>query len=175
MSLLGDLVRLSPQLREDIRSHPATAYERMTTFGDPERLELDWEWKLFGPLFTAAGFSVNPFRSGVLFPEEPNGFARALDPPQVAEASARLDRTPFTALAPHLLGALVERDTVRVDYDYDSPTYGRPLPPERIVTPSFTDEELDSYRTRLTASYTDLTHFYRAATHNGECTVFWAA
>ncbi|MBM2617514.1 DUF1877 family protein [Actinoplanes sp. LDG1-06] len=182
MSLLGDLIRLSPELRDEIRSDPATAYDRVTTFDQPERLELDWEWKLFGPLFTIAGFRVNPFRSGVLFPDEQTAFgahgdARCLDPAQVAEAATQLERTPFAALAPHLRDALVERDTLRVDYDYDyeSPTYGQPLPPERIVTPTFPDEQIESYRTRLADPYADLTTFYRTAAHHGECTIFWAA
>src|SRR4051812_39674180 len=143
MSLLGDVIRLSPALREEIRADPSTAYDRVTSFGAPERLELDWEWKLFAPLFVAAGFRVNPFRSGTLFPDEATAFgaggnasARSLDPHQVAEAAALLEQTPFAVLAPRVSDALVERDTVRTDHDHGSPTYGKPLPPE----PRSTDE-----------------------------------
>ncbi|MBL7255258.1 hypothetical protein [Paractinoplanes lichenicola] len=180
MSLLGDLIRLSPGLREDIRGDPSTAYERVTKFGGAERLELDWEWKVFGPLFAAAGFGVNPFRSGALFPDAENAFgawgdSRSLDPAQVVEAAALLERTPFAALAPRLRDALVERDTVRVDYDFESPTYGQPLPPERIVTPVFSDERVEMYRIQLADRYDDLTGFFATAARHGECTIFWAA
>ena len=180
MSLLGDVIRLSPELREEIGADPSTAYERVTSFGGPERLELDWEWKLFAPLFAAAGFRVNPFRSGALFPDAETAFgawgdARSLDPQQVAEVAALLERTPFSILAPALRDALVERDTVRVDYDYESPTYGQPLPLERIVTPAFSDEQVESYRIRLADRYEDLTSFYSAAVRLAECTIFWAA
>ena len=180
MSLLGDVIRLSPELREDIRADPSTAYERVTMFGEQERLELDWEWKLFAPLFTAAGFRVNPFRSGELFPDAQTAFgawgdARSLDPHQVAEAAELLEQTPFTALAPNLRDALVQRDTVLIDYDYESPTYRQPLPPERIVTPTFSNERIESYRIQLAGRYDDLTTFYSAAARHGECTIFWAA
>ena len=180
MSVLGDVIRLSPELREQIRADSSTAYDRVTTFGGPQRLELDWEWKLFAPLFAAANFRVNPFRSGALFPDEQTAFgaggdARSLDPHEVAEAAALLEQTPFAVLATNLRGALVERDTVRVDYDYESPTYGQPLPPERIVTPTFSDRRVESYRIRLADRYHDLTAFYGEATRQGECTIFWAA
>ncbi|GAB1645710.1 hypothetical protein [Krasilnikovia sp. MM14-A1259] len=180
MSLLGDVIRLSPELREEIRADAATAYDRVTSFDGVERLELDWEWKVFAPLFAAAGFRVNPFRSGALFPDEETAFgalgdARSLDPDQVVEASDLLEQTPFTVLVPRLRDALVERDTVRVDFDRESPTYGRPLPLQRIVTPTFSDEQVESYRIRLADRYDDLTNFYRAAARHGQCTIFWAA
>ena len=76
MSLLGDLIRLSPELREQIRAESSTAYDRVTAFGGPRRLELDWEWKLFAPLFAAASFRINPFRSGALFPDEQTAFGK---------------------------------------------------------------------------------------------------
>lgn len=175
MSLLGDVIRLSPELWEDIRADPSTAYDRVTNFGGPERLELDWEWKVFSPLLAAAGFRVNPFLSGALFPDEQTAFGASLDPRQVAEAAALLAQTPFTVLAPRLRDALVQRDTVLVDYDHESPTYGQPLPPERIVTPTFPNERVESYRIRLAPRYDDLTDFYSAAARHGECTIFWAA
>jgi hypothetical protein len=180
MSLLGDVIRLSPELREEIRADPSNAYDRVTSFGGPERLELDWEWKVFAPLFAAAGFRVNPFRSGALFPDEETAFgawgdARSLDPHQVVEAAVLLEQTPFAVLAPRLRDALVERDTVRVDYDYESPTYGQPLPLERIVMPAFSNERMESYRLQLADRYDDLTNFYSAAARHGECTIFWAA
>ncbi|WP_246612478.1 DUF1877 family protein [Paractinoplanes bogorensis] len=161
--MLGDLIRLSPELRDEIRADPSTAYDRATSFDGPERLELDWEWKLFGPLFTAAGFRVNPFRSGS--PGVPFSGALSLEPNEVAEAAATLEKTPFAVHVPHLRGALVERDTVRVDHDYESP----------VVTPTFPDDEVESYRSRLAPRYDDLTAFYRTAADHGECTVFWAA
>ena len=54
------------------------------------------------------------------------------------------------------------------DFDY-------PLPPERIVTPTFSNERVESYRIQLAARYDDLTDFYRTAARRGECTIFWAA
>jgi hypothetical protein len=111
MSVLGDIIRLSPALREEIRADPSTAYDRVTSFGGPERPELDWEWKLFAPLFAAGGLRVNPFRSGAWFPDEATAFgaagdagARSLDPHQVAEAAALLEQTSVCVLsnsAPH--------------------------------------------------------------------------
>jgi hypothetical protein len=180
VSLLGDVIRLSPELREEIRADPSTAYDRVTTFGEPERLELDWEWKLFAPLFALGGFRINPFLSGALFPDEETAFgargdSRSLDPDQVGEVAAVLERTAFAALVPHLRDALVEHGTVRVDYEYGSSTYGQPLPPERIVTPTFSDERVESYRIQLAVRYGDLNDFYSAAARNGECTIFWAA
>ncbi len=39
MSVLGDLIRLSPALREELQADPATVYDRVTSFGGPERIE----------------------------------------------------------------------------------------------------------------------------------------
>jgi hypothetical protein len=111
MSRLGDLIRVSPALRADLAADPVTVYDRVTDFAPPERLELDWEWRPFGELFEAAGFAVNPFRSGELFPDEETAFyeARTLGPAQVAEVAGLLTRTAFEQIAP-LLPAEWERN-----------------------------------------------------------------
>lgn len=51
--MLGDIIRLSPALLEEIRTDPSAADDRVTSFRAPERLELDWEWKLLALSFAA--------------------------------------------------------------------------------------------------------------------------
>lgn len=180
MSVLGDLIRLPTSRLNEIRADPSTAYDEVTNFRLPARLELDWEWQPFGMLFDAAGFVVNPFRSGTLFPDEKTAFGadgdcRSLDPRQVVEVAARLEQTSFESLTPRLRTVLIEWKTIRVDQDFPSPTYGQPLPPQRIVPAVISDERIETYREHLAGQYADLTDFYRAAAQNTECTIFWAA
>lgn len=180
MSALGDLIRLPLARRERIRLNPSGAYDEVSTFWPPERLELDWEWKPFGILFDAAGFSVNPFRSGALFPDPETAFgadcdSRTLDPSQVAEVADLLTQMSFEVLCALLRDALVEWCTVRVDHDFGSPTYGQALSPHQVVPAAISDAETEKYRVRLAGPYADLATFYRAAARDNECTVFWAA
>jgi hypothetical protein len=152
----------------------------VSRFWPPERLELDWEWKPFRTLFDAAGFSVNPFRSGALFPDAETAFgaeldSQTLDPPQVVEVAALLEQTSFAVLAEFLRDALVEWHTVKIDYDFESPTYRQPLPPQQVVPTVIPDDRLETYRARLAGRYADLAGFYRAAARDNECTIFWAA
>jgi hypothetical protein len=180
MSVLGDVIRLPTSRLEGIRADPSRAYDEVTRFWQPERVELDWEWKPFGTLFEAAGFFVNPFRSGTLFPDEEtafgaNGDSRSLDPNQVVEVAARLERTSFASLTPLLRTILVEWRTIRIDNEFQSPTYRQPLPPSRIVPAVIPDERFETYRVQLASRYEELTTFYRVASRNNECTIFWAA
>ena len=181
MSELGDFVRLSPALLEEIRAVPQTSYFRLTEeFGPPERLELDWEWRPFAGLMDAAGFPINPVTSGSIFPDERMSFgaqsdSRSLSPAQVARAADLLERTPFDVLAVHLRAVLEDQATETVDYDPTSPTYRQPLPPGRLVRPQLPEELVEDRRVQLAARYPDLVAFFRTAAANGECTVFWAA
>jgi hypothetical protein len=150
MSQLGDLIRLSPRTRAEMVADRATTYDRMTGFAAPERLELDWEWRLFRDLMGLAGWRVNPFSGGAPFPSAESHWddycAQTLDPAQVAGVAARLRDEPFATLAPHLPAALAPDTTWLAER-----------------------HEL------LAGRYPELVEFYRAAAENGECTVFWAA
>jgi hypothetical protein len=181
VSVLGDFVRLSPVLLEEIRAVPETSYLRLTDgFGPPERLELDWEWRPYGGLFDAAGFPVNPVRSGTIFPNEHMSFgtygdSHSLSETEVAQAADLLARTPFEALAVHLRTVLEDQATVTIDYDYTSPGYHKPLPPEKVVRPHLPDELIRDRHYQLAERYGELVAFFRTAADRGECAVFWAA
>jgi hypothetical protein len=181
MSELGDFVRLSPVLLEEIRAVPETSYFRMTDeFGSPERLELDWEWRPYAGLFDAAGFSLNPVTSGSIFPDEHMSFgahsdSHSLSATEVVQAADLLRWTPFEALAVHLHTVLEDQATVTIDYDRTSPGYHKPLPPEKVVRPHLPDDLVRDRRVQLAERYGDLVAFFRTAADRGECTVFWAA
>jgi hypothetical protein len=181
VSELGDLVRLPPALSAEIASVPDAAYERMTNgFGAPERLELDWQWKPFGALMETAGFPVNPFRSGELFPNEETAFgadgdSRVLSVGQVATVARVLQRTPFDVLGAHLREYLEDEATAKTVMDYRSPDYRKPLPPEQWIRSEVEEDVVRDRYGQLDESYRDLTDFYRVAAANGEQTVFWWA
>ena len=169
MSVLGDFVRLSPALLEEIRAVPETAYLRMTgEFGAPERLELDWEWRPYAGLFDAAGFPLNPVSSGSPYPDERSAFgaegdAHSLSVLEVVQAADLLSRTPFEVLEVHLRAVLEDQATVTIDYDYTSPGYHQPLAPEKVVRPHLPDDLVHDRRVQLAERYGYLVAFFRAA------------
>jgi hypothetical protein len=93
----------------------------------------------------------------------------------VVEVAARFERTSFASLTPLLRPALVEWRTIRIDNDFQSPTYRQLLRPSRIVPAVIPDERIETYRVQLASRYEELTSFYRVAARNNECTIFWAA
>ncbi|MEO3744460.1 DUF1877 family protein [Plantactinospora sp. B5E13] len=162
MSVLGDLVRLDPELLEELRSVPGEAYDRLLEMDPEYRVDLDRDWAVLSFLMRTAGFPLDPMTAGQAFPDEDTAWgagddyplSRSLTPPEVAQIADRLNRTSFDVLAPHLPAALAANDRS-----------GVPL----------TAERLDGIGRLVGQRYAALVTFFDIAAKNAQCTVFWAA
>lgn len=180
MSVLGDFVRLDPQLLEQIRATPRDAYARLSDFDEASRLDLDRAWRRLAALMAAARFPINPIAAGSAFPDERTSWgaeadSRSLTVPEVAQAAAHLNQIPFDVLKPHLRSVLEAEDGVYVNLDPTSPRYLEPPPPEEAARIRVPDERLRDIEFLLAEHYQALVTFFDVAAKNGECTVFWAA
>jgi hypothetical protein len=197
VSVLGEFVRLDPQLLEDVRRDP-DAYQRLIDFDPAAHLDLDRAWARLALLLDEAGFLLNPIRAGDLFPDGSSawgyaGDSRALSVDQVRQAAIYLNATPFGDLAAHVPAVALALG------------YVGPFTPERLqglekyvknletlpsagpavgtrtviaaggVFGDAADAELTNLRDSLERWYVNLVEFFRAAAAAGQCTVFWAA
>lgn len=180
MSVLGEFVRLDPELLEEIRAHPQAAYVRLSGWQEVARLDLGRAWKRLGALMDAAHFPINPINTGSFYPDERTSWgaqldSRSLTAEEVTRAAAHLSRTPFDVLKPHLRQVLEEEDGILVNLDPASPRYLEPLSPEEAAQLRIPDERVRDIELNLAEGYEALVAFFDTAAKNGQCTVFWAA
>ncbi|MFI0796690.1 DUF1877 family protein [Micromonospora rubida] len=180
--MLGDFVRLDPELLAQIRSTPTQAYDRLTRFPESSRLDLGTAWQRLVALMDTARFPINPVAAGSIFPDERTSWgaeadSRVLAAEEVAQASAHLNQTPFEVLVPHLQQILKDEDKILVNLDPTpgSPHYLKPLSPEEAAQWRISDEALRNIELVLADRYEALVAFFDTAANHGQCTVFWAA
>lgn len=154
MSILGTLVRVSPQLLEELRSPEARPYAVLAEHDT--QIDLDRFWDVLRFLLDEAGVPVNPMRSGTLYPSAElawgyDGNSCLLTTEQVSRVSYFLDARPFEDIAVHLRAAA------------QAPLYAS------------RQWEEPSTRERIEQEYEAVRRLLREAAEAGECTVFWAA
>ncbi|XVV15301.1 DUF1877 family protein [Actinoplanes sp. CA-131856] len=174
MSVLGEFRRVSPAVLEEIRADPERAWDQVDRL--PDDLDLDRAWERLATLMDKAGFPLNPISGGTLFPDEAHAFgrdgdSRALTPAQVAEVAARLSRTPFTDLEPHLRPMLDAEGW----FQLPEPPLLEPFTPTEVDFHPVDDETAQAIRNTLAEAYDELAEFFTAAAQNNQSTVFWAA
>lgn len=155
MSMLGSLVRVSPEDVDRLRSPDAQPYEVLSEH--EAQIDLYKYWDVLRFLLDEAGVPVNPMRSGRLYPSEDrawggfDGDSCLLTADEVQQVAHFLESTPFPVLAAHLGAAAA------------APIYGT-----RGLDDPFIQE-------RVSHVYEQLRELFREAAANGDCTVFWAA
>ncbi|WP_431896774.1 DUF1877 family protein [Micromonospora haikouensis] len=180
MSVLGEFVRLDPELLGQVRSTPTQAYDRLSRFSESSRLDLGQAWQRLAALMDAARFPLNPVSAGSVFPDECTSWgaeadSRVLTAKEVAQASAHLNQAPFEVLMPHLRQVVEGEEGILVNLDPGSPHYLEPLSPEEAAKWRVPDERLRTIAPFLADRYEALVAFFDVAAKSAQCVVFWAA
>ncbi|MEV4539346.1 DUF1877 family protein [Asanoa sp. NPDC049518] len=155
MSILGSLVRVSPNLVEELRSPGADPYDVISELDT--QIDLDRYWDVLRFLLDAVDVPINPMHSGRPYPnaEDAWGHDRSsclLTTDEVRQVSHFLEKTPFSEVAVHL------KDATKVQ-----------------LYPMNRQWNSELMFDRVKVSYDEMVELFREAARNGECIVYFAA